>query len=173
MSVHLSRNCRVRFRMSQRIISANCLHICAVLCVAAHLQLFDPQYVCFMSVGIADCNSKWISESYLRIVCEFVWCCVLQYTATIWPAVCLRFAGNIADSIREWNLRIVCEFVLCCVLQHTATIWPAVCLQFAGNKADWICGWYLRIVADCSQTQMHTTLFAHHAICSRITCTNS
>jgi len=108
------------------------------------------------SVESTECDSEWISESFLRIVCEFVWCCVLQYTATIWPsAVCCRIlqpfgsilqlweyvcftSVGIADCDSEWisesYLRIVCEFVWCCVLQYTATIWPAVCLlHVSGN----------------------------------------
>ena len=96
------------------------------------------------------------SESYLRIVCESVWCCVLQYTATIWPAVCLlhvswkyrvRFRVNqriiSANCLRicvVLRVAVYCNYLTqCCVLPYTATIWQytatmRVCLlHVSGN----------------------------------------
>jgi len=73
------------------------------------------------SVESTECDSEWISESFLRIVCEFVWCCVLQYTATIWPAVCLlHVSGNCRLRIRVNQRIIFANCLRICVVLRVA-----------------------------------------------------
>jgi len=56
--LHVNGNCRLRFLVNQRIISANCLRICVVLCVAVYCNYLTQCCVLQYNASIWLCTAE-------------------------------------------------------------------------------------------------------------------